>query len=399
MEYKNLMDNKVKIFNKRWYYKLTSKNSSNENNIKALLDDFSLDTISKSLVICFTPSEKILNKRSNRPLYIYTLFNSYIEYFKYIQNFEVSERSFYEVIFGELPQKPHFDIDLNTESVSKLYPNENIDTISDILIESLIKSCEDVLSEFNISLDLTKDLLIYTSHGENKRSFHVVINNKCHSNNKEAKEFYNIVTDKIKTYTNGKYIEFIDKSVYSSRQLFRMVGCQKQGTNRIKVFNETFWYQNKQYTHIYNEDVSDINIKKLNIIYESLISYTSSCIFIPIIQNKEIKEIKENLNSDLINYCIKLLHNKIRDCPFSVRKVYGNLILLKRLAPSKCPVCKKLEPHEHENPFIFIIDNKIYWNCRRSNKSLLLGFIKVTKKIILRESLKSIDWNPGLTNL
>lgn len=386
------MNGLIKIFNKKWYFRLVNK--SKENRTRSLMEDYDLENIANHLVVCFTPPASLVYKENLR---IYSWFDSYIEFFHYMENFKPEDRCFYEIIFGELPQKPHFDIDINKESFVKLYPNEDMNTIGELLREAIITGCFEILKENNIDLDLSKDVLIYTSHGENKRSYHIVINNKCHNNNKESKLFYELVTNKVKSYTCNKYIEFIDRGVYSSKQQFRIVGSQKLGSNRPKVFCETFLYQGELYEHVYKEDVKDPNVKKVVIMYESLVSFTAGNAFIPLkvlpCKNIQVQKIEQ----EYVDQCISLLKKKIDHCPFSVREVIGNLILLKRESPSLCPLCNKTDPHEHENPYIFIKDNRVYWSCRRSNKKLFLGFLN--RKTNIEFSVKSAFNNLKINGL
>ena len=128
--------------------------------------------------------------------------------------------------------------------------------------------CLQVLADLRIETNISRDLLLYSSHGSNKRSWHILINNKCHDGNKEARAFYQAVLVKVRVLTNGKYMqsEFIDPGVYSPRQQFRLIGSQKPGTGRPKIFCEQFVLSGIRYSHIYNEDVSELHIKKLTVI-------------------------------------------------------------------------------------------------------------------------------------
>lgn len=397
------------IHHKRWYFRLVQAKRGEYRRARALMDDYNLNEIAHHMVVCFTPdyipgSNRPFKNKDGNPIRIYAFFDSYLEFYEYMQKFNPIERAFYEIIFGELPQKPHFDIDIGINDLNSIYPGEDIDTVAETLREAVIMGCITVLSENLVMLDMQRDILLYSSHGEDKRSYHLVINNKCHDGNKEAKAFYDAVMSKIRIITQGKYLEFVDKSVYSPRQQFRMVGCQKQGSNRPKVFYEQFWYQGEQYTHIYNEDVTDLTMKKLTIIYESMISFTSGCVFLPSLVPP--KPINQNylgelpdLDGNIVEHCLNMLREKMASCsftitdryghdiiirptcPFGIKEVCGHLILLKRNAPSHCPICRKSEPHEHENPYLFIVGGKVYWDCRRSPddaKKFFVGYLAMS---------------------
>ena len=359
------------IHDKRWYFRLVAGKNGDYKRAKSLMDDYPLNTIAQHMVICFTPDRipgqnKPFRNREGKQIRIYAFFDSYLEFHKYREKFDQKDRAFYEVIFGELPQKPHFDIDIDLEECLKSYPNENIDEIGEILKQAVITGCIEVLNENMISVDLERDMLVYSSHGTNKRSYHIVINNKCHDGNKEAKAFYDVVVEKVKLITNNKYSEFIDHGVYSPRQQFRLLGCQKNDSNRPKIFNEQFIYQNKLYTHRYNEDVTDPAIKEITKIYESMVSFCSGCIYLPsLIPSKTISENNldnlPDLESSVIQYCFNLLREKMESClrplgvnnnfcPFSFHEVKGHIIVLKRDHASVCPICKKV--HQKQHPYM-----------------------------------------------
>jgi hypothetical protein len=397
------------IHGKRWYFRLVCGKNGEQRRARALMDDYNLNEISHHMVVCFTPdtipgSTRPFRNPDGDPIRIYGFFDSYLEFYEYMQNFEPSERAFYEIIFGELPQKPHFDMDISMDDLNKLYPGEDMNDVSEILRQAVIMGCIEVLAENMVMIDMTRDILLYSSHGENKRSYHLVLNNKCHDGNKEAKAFYDAVMNKVRIYTNGKYLEFVDKSVYSPRQQFRMVGCQKQGSNRPKVFYEQFWYQGEQYTHNYNEDVTDITMKKLTIIYESMVSFTSGCTFLPslippkLINHNNLGEMPD-LDQNIVEHCMIMLREKMDFCPFSVKEVRGHLIALKRHAPSYCPICNLPKPHEKENPFLFILGGKVYWDCRRSEnyvenpKKFFVGYLAMTI-----DELQNGNTIPGIIN-
>src|SRR5665647_2354513 len=94
--------------NQKWYYLLKGSEKIFDNNTtkyyKGLLDDYPLDYIESKLVVCASTSE------TER---YFSLFESYIDFIKYYETIDLINRHFYEVIFGELPQKPHFDLDFN----------------------------------------------------------------------------------------------------------------------------------------------------------------------------------------------------------------------------------------------------------------------------------------------
>lgn len=381
----NISNGTITINEQLWYFKLV-RSTENKNSRRSLMDNYSINDINDHLVVCYTPNfypgtEELWRTDQGKPIHLFTFFDSYVEYYQYIQNIERLDRSFYEIIFGELPQKPHFDIDIDRDKFVELYPNEDIDIKGWFIIESLIEACMYVCNLLHFPLDIQRDILIYTSHGVNKRSYHLVITNKCHDGNDEAKAFYLEVMRNVAVLTSGKYLDFIDHAVYSPKQQFRILGATKMGADRPKVFHKYFTYKGVEYEHILREDSTNENVIKLNYLYESLVSFTAGCVFLPsLIQNKPKNFLDlsncPDMSEDKIRLCLSLMKVKLKACPFDIKEVKGHLIVLKRNAASYCPNCER--DHENENPMIYIINSSIYWNCRRSDKSLLLGYFDNT---------------------
>jgi hypothetical protein len=376
--------NYLNIYGKKWYYRLIPSKKGEYKKSRALMDDYNLNMIIDHLVVCFTPDrlpgrKEEFKKKDGDPIRIYAFFDSYIEFYEFSKKFAMKERNFFEIIFGEFAQKPHFDIDIDLETFKKSYPGEDIISTAEKLKDLVIASCIKIIQEFSIE----KDLLLYSSHGESKRSYHIVINNKCHDGNKEAKAFYDEVINFVKILTYNKYIEYIDKSVYSPRQQFRIVGSQKSGSDRPKIFHEYFRYEGKVYQHLYKEEFSNEIEKNLAIIYESLVGFTAGCSYIPsLIQPKSIDHLmfSESVSIDetTAEFCFNMLREKMNPCPFSLSDITGSLILLKRHSPSLCPICNRI--HEKENPFMYILGGRVYWDCRRTDlesKKFFVGYLSL----------------------
>ncbi len=379
------------ICEKRWYFNLVSGVAGQEESAtrsRALMDDYTLNDIANHLVICYTPSHLPGQARpfvnlNGQPRRIYAFFDSYIEFYKYFQHFEDAQKCFYEIVFGELPQKPHFDIDIDVQEFTERYPGDSVDSIATFLLEEVINGCQAVFEQLKVPVTLETDLLIYNSHGPNKRSFHVIWNNKCHDGHKEAKAFYDAVMTQVRNIT-PKYLEFVDKSVYSPRQQFRLIGSRKVGTSRVKRFHEEFEVGGRKYQHVYAEEFTDLELRKLAVLQESLVSFTAGCVYIPsLVLPKQYSQPNlgdlPDLSEKAVTDCISLVAQKFRerglDAPFAFLGIRGHLILLRRLRRSLCPLCNKI--HEHENPFLFIVSGKIYWDCRRTEgNKFFVGYLE-----------------------
>ncbi|MEO6067491.1 MAG: hypothetical protein ABIQ41_05875, partial [Gemmatimonadales bacterium] len=414
------------IHGKRWYFLLVRSKDAYRRSL-SLMDDYTLNQIAEHMVVCFTPDkipgfDKPFRTKEGEPGRIYAFFDSYVEFYQYMQKFDKAQRAFYEVAFGELPQKPHFDIDIDRTSFEAAFPRDNIDTVAETLREAVIEGCCEVLQEQGVTLNLEKDLLLYSSHGDNKRSYHVVLTNRCHDGNKEAKAFYDAVITKVHSYTQGKYRNqnFVDRGVYSPRQQFRIVGCQKWNSGRPKVFYEQFWYKGRPYNHIYNEDTTDEMMKKYTIIYESLISFTSGCSFLPSLvplttfTQNQLGDMPD-LELPVIDQCLLMLRDKMKQfadafykerphvrklqvSPFTLKEIRGHLILLKRSAASHCPICQRQDPHDKEHPYMYIMAGKIYWDCRRAadnTKKFFVGYLTMSIEELGTTVVEDEDDNTG----
>lgn len=377
------------IYEKRWYFRLVKAKVNNVRRARALMDDYSLNDLSSHVVLCFTPDripgrhEPFRNQEGKIPR-IYAFFDSYIEAFTYMQKFSPLERAFYEIIFGEFPQKPHFDIDISFQDFNQKYSVEGFDHMPTIIVNTLITACDSVLTGLNLTLNLERDVLIYSSHGPEKRSFHLVLNNLCHDSNSEAKAFFEAVKKNFSQLSGGKYVEFLDDGVYSPRQQFRLLGSQKTDSGRPKIFHPQFTHNGVEYTHIYNEEFDDEIGRNLVEIYESMVGFTSGCEYIPSlvppkpINHNDLSGLPD-IEQAVVHQCLHMLKQAMADCPFTLKEIQGHLILLLRHRPSHCPICHRV--HENENPYMFIVGGKLYWDCRRgplNAKKFLVGYMAVS---------------------
>ena len=223
-----------RIKNVDWWYFLKD-NSNNNKTTKGLFSVHPRSTLQNKLLICWDFPEK------NKTQKIYSLFNTYIDFVKYCLILPEHLRCFYELVIGEYPQKPHFDLDLNLKEydLDSIKQKEILDNIITVIIETLDKK--------GVVLNLKKDICLYSSHGEHKISYHIIINNYFHVNNKEAKAFYYEVINQLpKEYWENKWI---DPQVYSATQQFRCLGSQKYNTNRKKILVKKWRYINEEIIH------------------------------------------------------------------------------------------------------------------------------------------------------
>ena len=385
------------IKGRKWYYYyLSQRNSSNVGTRVGLLDEYNEEQLKKGLVVQCTPPK----------LHLFSYFNSIIEFLQYEAQFPMEERGFFETVLGQCEQKPHFDLDVNLiESATKLetIKDKTTDEIMSDMIIYIIFSISKAFEIMNRELNLSKDVLIFTSHGENKRSYHIVIDNHCHSNCEEANRFYQVVLQNVPEV----FHQWIDHSVYKSLQQFRMEGSQKIRSGRIKKL-ETEWVYGSQ---LIKTDIND-HRKTLNDLSEedrgmlwneesieryirlhaSLLMNTNHCRVLPdfiallpienyILPNEYTNGIDDELALNSVQLLAETMGYNIHSdtFPFSFNKVVsGGIILLKRKRSSYCSICERT--HENENPYMYIVNNTAYFDCRRNDRGLRLKIGKLNNE-------------------
>lgn len=324
--------------------------------------------------------------------HVFALFPSYVDFARFNLGLSETKRCFFEIILGDRAQKPHFDIEIELDKAPHLKPED----LSSFGEELLTKFLDLMIAQFEelymTRLNLKTDLLIFTSHGTTKRSFHVIIDNHCHTSNIEAKAFYEKITQLLPVELQP----FIDSAVYSKKQQFRIVGSQKKGSGRIKQLRETWEYHGEKIEYSFREKSRNSGHKLVLLLEASLVSYVPCCRYLPNLLPVEAttktvasSEDQEDLSPKTVEVAFNMIAKKagvsINDprFPYEVKGVIGTLILLKRLRPSNCQICCRI--HEQENPFLLVItdDNGIrhvYLDCRRSEqyadgKKLYLGVL------------------------
>ena len=311
----------------------------------------------------------------------FALFKDYLELYKYMQYLEctnftggnVDPPAFFECIVGDRAQKPHFDIELEKDKFEDEYPDlvDQFEAVGEQIVRHVVEQICVIIPEIVIK----KDILIYSSHGLNKhgipkRSYHIVVNNHCHIDNEEAKAFYDKVVAGIKHFT-----EYVDWQVYSKFQQYRLLGCEKHGSGRPKIFHETFTIGDKTYKHVY----SDPSVSKnMCMFMESLVGFVSLCNLLPNykpIEDKGNFE-SEEISSDEAQRAFDLLPPDLKKC-FKIAKVDTLVHMTRneergRLMSNYCDMCfehnGKPKLHEGIPPFLGIYNGRVFYYCGRNKE-------------------------------
>jgi hypothetical protein len=330
----------LSINGKNWFYFLNNPGKAN----LLMSDDYSRIESPETFIVCWQIENKnyITEQQWTR---VYTAFKDPSAFYDFYQNVKEQERCFYEIVLGSRNQKPHFDIDINTKTLPEG--------------EDLISFCENLIK--TISLEIRNNLCnsqspkinVYTSHSSIKRSYHIIIENFYHKSNKEASAFYHQIVNKLPQTMK----QYVDMSVYSPSQQFRLLGSTKFGSDRYKrTIDDVF--DKQTFT---NSLVSAVDLQR--------------CVFVPLYEmtyDKNPQFIMDNLTfTQSVNDAKEVLKSYYKSFPlnydcFSITSVKNNMILLKRERVALCPLCNR--KHDHENAYLTMFNDKGYYHCRRMDR-------------------------------
>lgn len=300
-------------------------------------------------------SNNIYVRRTHQGYYSFAVFGDAIELKKYIENFHPAFRCFDEIVVSE-PQKPRFDIDI-ADTVGDL--DSILQETIDYLLDALIEMIPDLSLEYNIRM--------YSSHGPNKRSLHLIVDGFFHDTHESAKGFYQRIIE----YIPGNLVKYIDSGIYGTNKQLRIVSCCKWNDVRTKTLRESFKY---------HDDIIEIKWKELDNevlrFISSLISVITNCVQLPsyAVEKKVVNS--TTVDDVIVNAALELCGIILgENFTFEFTKTSGSFILLKRKSPSLCPTCGTI--HEKEHPFLNILGVNVYFNCRRNRwgKSFYVGSI------------------------
>lgn len=318
----------------RWYHYLNKVGEDN------LIQNERLDD--ENLIVC----QQLSSRR-------YTHFQNFSAFFRYYQTVPENERCFYEILMPEKARKPYFDIDMDV--------GIEFDSVQE---KEMFREIRKIFREI---LGKQYTLLVFSSHIERKRSYHLVVDDFILQNYKECEVFYDRFTDKL----SEKYKPYFDRCVYKTVQQFRIVGNHKFNKNNTKIFEKELSVGFK-----YPARCREKNAKFLHLLSVSLIYNNSYCQllggFSPPEEEKSLgfgAACEGDISDVLQNFFAVYSPDDFQysDC----KEQNGNLLLvLRRLNPTFCKQCNRI--HENENPFITVTGGyrNITFYCRRKDEKL-----------------------------
>ena len=371
------------VYGHYWFYSLVPKTDLYK---KSLFDKISRSECGNRFVV------SLAYKENGKDYRLYSVFKNYLEFVNYMLKFPQHQRCFFEIILGEFPQKPHFDIDISDPYID---PN--------LVLQSCLDSIISTLQQKDIILDPTRNIAIYTSHGQGKHSFHIIIDGYYHANCEEAKAFYNCVIGQV----SEEYKPFIDSKVYSTSQQFRILGNTKLGHSRFKNFQNLWTLHGQPIHYSYIEPPQDPHHKFILELATSLVTVVTDCLalpsFIPQV-TESLETLFSNTGDEIITDesdgpCMTLTQRDGKKAvaklaeyagvtewdprfPYRLGDVQAPWISLKRIKPSMCKMCDRV--HQKEHPFLYIVgrNKDIFFYCRRNdkNKKLYIGQLSPSNK-------------------
>ncbi len=324
---------------------------------------------------------------------------------RHVSSLPDKKRTFHEVIFGWKPQKIKLDIDIKEVDLDKIMIKAVVDRkqyvppvmFDDDFLGKLVsgelnnnednimqKTPEDVLAIFtggaeeykNLETNDEKiahickciddaiiqtfyimyfktidvgDILTCTSSGRDsptspmKYSFHKTIEGYSIDNNIEGRTFTNVLQDML----DPRFRQFVD-SINKQTQNFRMVGCHKQGSTRVKR-------------------VVSGHADRL-----AIVQNVDGCVRLP--SNSDYQDVADrigcidlasNIGEEDAKKIIELAAGYTEGNKFRSRK--GNIFSYDRLRPTHCLICDEVH-HKDNTTFLTCNEDcgiiKIYINCR-----------------------------------
>lgn len=287
---------------------------------------------------------------------LFTVFLNPLIAFEYQNSLPQDQRNLYEIIPGDTYQKIHFDIDISPLLFHTFDETKFLDQLISILIEIT-----------KVDFDLNRDILIFTSHGASKRSYHIIIDNYCLKDCNESRKLLSLINLRC-----PEAATFIDSKIYNKNRQFRLYGSSKlDSPERVKKLMRDWKYKG-QNVRYYSDNEETIFLS-------SLVSNIDKCEELTIFGVSAPRPENEiNLPKNITSQILTLFKSKFNCQPFfEFTEITGNMILTRRTKPSYCDIHKRV--HDNENPYFWISKSGIIRYCcrREGNSSAIIGSIAI----------------------
>ena len=370
---------------KKWFFHLKGESG--------LLEYLSDDDKVSQLIVSF------INPEGRR---YYTSFDTHIDFLQHMLLLPIEKRCFHEVVIEKRIQKMRFDIDIKKY---KYFENQIIEEITETdvqdFLNQLIDSTIEEYKNMGLTVDPKQNILVYSSHGKEKWSFHIIIDGFYCDTHQDASELFK----KIISHMSKKYLDWLDSSIYSVNHCLRALGCVKEGQNeiRVKKLEKSWKYKDTEIVFEYPETPIHEKHQMAMEFERSFLTLVSNCYPIPSLVSKQAldgvsKFSEKQVGNEILNYAFLVFQSRYGNV-CSYFSSMGNMIMLTRNYASGCPICERV--HEHENAFLIVKEiesevhtlqkYEIYLYCRRaSGKKIKIGEkVVVDQTVIPKEKVVS----------
>ena len=304
----------------------------------------------------------------------------------------IQQRNFFEVRGKNV--KPYFDIDIDIEEFKQHGTQSTLEEEFKYTLAYLVQAMREVLALFDIIIQHDQ-VVLCTSHNENKMSGHVTLPGYACWDNVEAKAFYQLVKDKMPAHKR-----WVDHAVYNPNQNWRLLGHQKVGSGRIKTLQRTWAYlddEGEWKIATYTRDLKSGSHPLVTQLEDTMLRSFGGRVlpsFVEQAGERDPSIVRQSMNAlhfdepgdeDTLEKVKALIQEKMgfQSFPFIVLTNYKHMITLKLRFAYDCPTCSV--KHQNENPYVFMDGKRAWFNCRRSaahsrdgrSKSYLLGDLQL----------------------
>lgn len=324
-------------------------------------------------------------------------FSIYFPFYTFIQEsymMRPEDRNFFEYILGGQSQKPYFDLDIDLEEDK--FNDWNLSKAKEAvkdLIRSIIEVAPNITGTTVTNTIKEEDVMVFSSHGKTKISFHVIVDRWCFPDYVSNKFFCEkVISNMIPTLS-----EAVDKAVYTNGRQMRIYMSTKYQKGRIKILDEELskW---KPLVPLSKNPAK----KYYQISYSSFITITSNCKIIGYQIPEGSKRVWTD-QDDLPDKAIDAVQETVEcitDGTFTVINVQNHRIDLKRQRSAYCIICNREhggKDSQGDNAFLTVTSGGyVFFHCRRDEKKLKIpvGNIDISLleiKIKYSEVESSID--------
>lgn len=266
----------------------------------------------------------------------YTIWDSYDDFLRALDELPADRRTYHEVMFGDIPQKLKFDIDC--ESRDEL----DFDAMLTIIIETIKDA---FLVCYMADLPREDIIVCKTPYDGRKYSAHIILM-RAVSNHQQGQQF----TEKVLSYLPLDLCRIVDTTANNALKNMRCVYCHKADDDvaRTKAPYDLF----------------GVGLPRA---VDTFVTNTAGVQLMPdVFRTKQKREAPSTAAVD--TYAREIL--ALCDFPdHRFRNVRGDLLLFDRIRPSMCNICKKT--HTHDNTLIVSAEQAdkklvVYEMCRRN---------------------------------